>query len=166
MKKRKNKFLVEVLEYSFLVIVGLSMMLSFSSVSACTDGVGADCPPAGSASNIPAGSASNIPAGSASNVPAGSINISTGIKNPLGDNVKDLPTFIQSILNFVLVIGVPIVTLAIIYAGFLFVVARGNSEELTKAKKTLLYTLIGAALLLGSFVIAKAIQSTVVELSK
>ena len=64
-----------------------------------------------------------------------------------------------------MVIGVPIVTLAIIYAGFLFVAARGNAEELTKAKKTLMYTLIGAALLLGSFVIAQAIKGTVDDIS-
>ena len=58
-------------------------------------------------------------------------------------------------------IGVPIIALAIIYAGFLFVTAQGNSEKLTKAKKTLLYTLIGAALLLGAVVIAEAIKGTV-----
>ncbi len=89
------------------------------------------------------------------------VKIDTGIKNPLGDNIKDIPTFIKTVLDVVLVIGVPIVTLAIIYAGFLFVSAQGNDEKLKKAKETLLYTIIGAALLLGSFVIASAIKGTV-----
>jgi len=89
------------------------------------------------------------------------------INNPLGTSgPQDIPSFIQTILNSVLVVGVPIVTLAIIYTGFLFVTAQGNSEALTKAKKTLLYTLIGAALLLGSFVISKAIKGTVDEIIK
>jgi hypothetical protein len=56
---------------------------------------------------------------------------------------------------------VPIIALAIIYSGFLFVAARGNAEELKKAKSTLVYTLIGAALLLGCLVIANAIKGTV-----
>lgn len=88
--------------------------------------------------------------------------INTGIGNPLENaGVSDITSFIESILRFVVMIGIPIITLAIIYSGFLFVVARGNPEELKKAKKTFLYTLVGAALLLGSFVIANAIKGTV-----
>lgn len=89
------------------------------------------------------------------------VNINSKIDNPLGSNITDLPTFINVIISFVLLIGIPIIVLAVIYAGFMFVTAAGNSEKLKKAKTTLLYTLIGAALLLGAFVIAKAIQSTV-----
>ena len=91
----------------------------------------------------------------------GNVNITTKINNPLEKTITDIPTFIETILNAVLVIGVPVITLAIIYAGFLFVKAQGNSEELTKAKKALMFTLIGATLLLGSFVISKAIKGTV-----
>lgn len=94
------------------------------------------------------------------------VSVNTKINNPLGDNIKDIPTFIETILNSVLVIGVPIIALAIIYTGFLFVKAQGNSEQITTAKKTLMYTLIGAALLLGSFVISKAIKGTVDEIIK
>ena len=68
-------------------------------------------------------------------------------------------------MNFVLFIGVPIVALAIIYSGFLFVTASGNSEKLKKAKSALLYTLIGAALLLGSLVIANSIKGTVDQIN-
>ena len=88
------------------------------------------------------------------------VNINTGIKNPIA-GVEDIPSFIEAILSFVLIVGVPLVTLAIIYSGFLFVTAQGNSEKLTQAKKALLYTLIGATLLLGSYVIAHAIKGTV-----
>lgn len=91
--------------------------------------------------------------------------VKTTINNPLGDNIKDIPSFIKAIIDIVVLIGVPIVTLAIIYSGFLFVKAQGNPEQLTNAKKTLLYTLIGAALLLGAFVIAVAIGSTVDDIT-
>lgn len=89
------------------------------------------------------------------------ITVNTGIKNPLGDDLNDIPSFITAIINIVLVIGVPIVTLAIIYSGFLFVSAQGSAEKLKKAKDALLHTLIGAALLLGAFILAEAIKGTV-----
>ncbi|MFA6520689.1 MAG: hypothetical protein WCT44_03730 [Candidatus Paceibacterota bacterium] len=72
-----------------------------------------------------------------------------------------IPEFIHTILVGAIKIGIPVIALAIIYSGFLFVFARGNSEKLTKAKDTLLYTLIGAAILLGSWAIATLIQNTV-----
>jgi hypothetical protein len=85
------------------------------------------------------------------------------ICNPLGTS-STLPVFIKNILNGVLTIGIPIIALAIIYSGFLFVFARGNSEKLTHAKDTLLYTLIGAAILLGAYAIATMISSTILAL--
>ena len=89
------------------------------------------------------------------------------IKNPLEKSgITTLPGFIESALNMVLVVGVPIVALAIIYSGFLFVSAQGNSEKISEAKNTLKFTLIGAALLLGSWVIAQAIQGTITEIKR
>jgi len=84
------------------------------------------------------------------------------ICNPITAN--DLPEFVQTILVGVIKIGIPIIALAIVYSGFLFVAARGNAEKITKAKKALLYTLIGAAILLGSWAIAKLISETVLGL--
>lgn len=92
------------------------------------------------------------------------ITIETGIENPLNPELSDIPAFINAIITIVLFVGVPIVTLAIIYAGFLFVQANGNSEKLGTAKKALLYSVIGAALLLGAFVLSEAIQGTVDQL--
>ena len=85
------------------------------------------------------------------------------INNPL-PNITSIPDLIRKILEGVLKIGIPIVALAIIYCGFLFVFARGNSEKLGKAKEALLYTIIGAAILLGAYAIANIISSTVLSL--
>ena len=84
------------------------------------------------------------------------------ICNPIKE--KTIQGFIRTVLEGVLKIGIPIVALAVIYSGFLFVAARGNSEKLTKAKDALLYTLIGAAILLGSWAIAKLISDTVLSI--
>ena len=85
------------------------------------------------------------------------------ICNPIPD-ITSIPGLIEKILKGVIQIGLPIVALAIIYSGFLFVFARGNSEKLTKARETLMYTLIGSAILLGSWAIAEMISATVTGL--
>lgn len=93
--------------------------------------------------------------------------VQTKIENPLGENgPQDIPDFIDRAIDIVLVVGVPIVVLAIIYSGFLFVSAQGNSEKLKKAKQAILYSIIGAVLLLGAFVIANAISDTVKDIEK
>jgi len=85
------------------------------------------------------------------------------ICNPLS-NINTINDLIKTLLEGLIRIGMPIIALAIIYSGFLFVFARGNSEKLTQAKDALLYTLIGAAILLGSWGIAQLISNTVLSL--
>jgi len=90
---------------------------------------------------------------------------STNIKlvNPLGNNttVKTLPDLVQQILRIVLTVGTPLVAIAIIFTGFQFVAAQGKPEALTNAKKSFLMVIIGAAILLGAYVIAEANVGTI-----
>lgn len=91
--------------------------------------------------------------------------VNAKIANPLGTTgPQNLPDFIKAIIQIVLVVGIPVLVLAIIYSGFLFVKAQGNPGELEVAKRSLLYTVIGGALLLGAFVIATAIGQTVKDI--
>lgn len=95
-------------------------------------------------------------------VPAPCIPSDGKICNPLASRgINSLTGFMKTLVEGVLKIGIPIVALAIIYSGFLFVAARGNPEKLKKAKESLMYTLIGAAILLGSWAIALLIAATV-----
>jgi len=142
----KNKFILGILKSSFLLLIAFFIVNPVFAVP-CTGqdpNTGKPTPPGC--------------------VEAAGIKIKTGINNPLHSDLDTIPKFIEAVLNIVLMVGVPIVTLAIIYAGFLFVTAGGNSEKLKVAKKTLLYTIVGAALLLGSWVISEAIAGTVDEI--
>lgn len=85
------------------------------------------------------------------------------IVNPI-PSISSIPGLIQTILEGALRIGIPIIALAIIYCGFLFVAARGKPEAITKAKDALLWTLVGAGILLGAWAIAKMISATVLAL--
>ena len=103
-------------------------------------------------------------AGTTPSNPATSTCSAGRICNPI-PNITSIPGLIQTILTGLITIGIPIIALAIVYSGFLFVFARGNSKKLTKAKESLLWTIVGAAVLLGAWAIAKMISATVTGLS-
>ncbi len=87
--------------------------------------------------------------------------IDINIQNPIGPSDMTLVDFIQKVIDFALTIGIPIIAIAIIYAGLLFVTARGNDKQLETAKNAFTYAVIGGAILLGSFIFAKLIKDTI-----
>jgi len=89
--------------------------------------------------------------------------VSAQLQNPL-NNISSFGELISAILDIVMMIGFPIAVLAIMYSGFLFVTAQGNSEKLESAKNALLWTIIGTAVLLGSWVLSVGVSSTIESL--
>ena len=82
--------------------------------------------------------------------------------NPFGNGIVTLPKFIEEITNKVILpVGSVVVVVMIIYSGFLFVTAQGNENKLTDAKKAITHAIIGALILLGSWVIANSIKGTI-----
>jgi hypothetical protein len=89
----------------------------------------------------------------------------TLLQNPLqAAGIENIPQFVETILNIALQIGVPLIALAIIYSGFLFVAAQGNPDKLKKARQAFLWTMVGAAVLLAAVAIAQAIGGTIEQL--
>lgn len=87
------------------------------------------------------------------------------VTNPLGGKIDNLNGFIKVLLEGVIKIGIPLIALALVYSGYLFVTATGNSEKISKAKDAFIYALIGGAVLLGSWAIAQMISDTVLSIS-
>ncbi len=84
------------------------------------------------------------------------------LKNPF-KGIDSFPKLFAAVVNnIILPVAVPFIAVMIIYSGFLFVIARkdGKVDTLQRAKSTFKYTMIGAALILGAFVIANALQGT------
>ena len=74
-------------------------------------------------------------------------------------------TLLRKVINDILLpIGGVLAVLAFIYSGFLYVTAQGNEAKLATAHKALLYTSLGTAVLLGSWVIAQVIENTINQL--
>lgn len=94
------------------------------------------------------------------NTSAGGDSSGGGLTNPL-NNIDSLPKFMEVILGAVVQIGTIILTLAIVYVGFLFVQAQGNEEKIKAARSSLMWTVIGGLVLLGASTIGKVIESTV-----
>ena len=85
------------------------------------------------------------------------------IDNPLrADNLVQL---LRDIIDRVILpFGIPIAAVFIIYSGFLFITARGNQEQLTRAKRNFWWVIVGTAILLGVYVIIVVIQGTISSL--
>ena len=88
----------------------------------------------------------------------------TTLINPLGAGTS-LPTLLKDILQLIVQIGTIVIVLMLVYVGFLFVTARGEPGKITTARTALLWTVVGALVLLGAQAISLGIQSTVQALS-
>ena len=100
-------------------------------------------------------------------------NPNPGTSNPITQNIvinnpfqqNSIQGFIETIINSILIpIGGVVAVVMIIYAGFLYVTASGEPAKITQAHEALKWAVIGSAILLGAWVIAKAIGATIDQL--
>lgn len=81
------------------------------------------------------------------------------LRNPLqADNLVELLT---GILQVVITIAVPFIVFFIIYAGFLYVTAKGNSSQVEQATRALTYAIIGGVIIIGAVTIAGIVRNMV-----
>ncbi len=85
-----------------------------------------------------------------------------GLINPLKvDSLRGLTLVLFDVIKTLLEI---VLVAAIVWSGFLFIKAQGNEKELTKAKETLMYTIIGGIMVLGINVIYEILVATIEQL--
>lgn len=138
--QKTKKFLSYIL--SSLTIVVLLMPLFISAAEeGCGAGSGEGCVPGG----------------------GGKVNINVEIKNPFKQN--SIQGLLKTIIDEILIpVGSVVAVVMIMYAGFMYVTARGEPAKITKARDALLWAVIGAAILLGAWVLSTAITNTVDQL--
>lgn len=85
--------------------------------------------------------------------------IKFSIASPLAFGTME--DFLLAVLNILIIIATPIVVLAIIYAGFLYVTAQGNVEQTQKATRALTYSIIGGILIIGAVAVSQIISNLV-----
>ena len=80
-------------------------------------------------------------------------------QNPL--SFSSITDFLVAILNVTTIIALPIVVFFLIYAGFLYVTARGNPTQIQTASRALIYGIIGGVIIIGSVAIVTIVKGTV-----
>jgi len=68
---------------------------------------------------------------------------------------------LDAVLNAVVKIGTLVIAVMIVWSGFLFVTSSGDPAKLTTARQAFLWTIIGAAIILGAEAIKLSIQNTI-----
>ena len=87
----------------------------------------------------------------------------SGLINPLGSN--SLWALVSQVLTFVIRIGAIVIVFMLVYVGFKFVTARGEPAGISSARNALLWTIVGALILLGAKAISLGICATAASLS-
>ena len=86
-----------------------------------------------------------------------------GLQNPVSA-YPSIAAFIEGVLRAIVYIALPIIAFFIVLAGFQYVTARGDIGKIGDAHKNFRAVIIGAALILGSWVLATLIATTVSQL--
>ena len=158
----------------FIFVVTFGMPLFANAVECSSSTLGQSCIFGGAAGTCTQGdegiyckTSNSTPSGGTTNpvTPSGGVggkNIT--LINPLGAGAN-LFTLLDKILGFVITIGSIVIILMLVYVGFLFVKARGEPGKITEARQALLWTVIGALVLLGSKAISLGITATVQALA-
>lgn len=127
-------------------IISFAFLFSFSSDLALAQVSGGDCTP-GSANCSNRKSTDS------------GFNLDIKVKNPL--KVNTIQDAVRLFVNAIVRIAIPILVVFYIWAGISFILARGNSTKLEKAKNMFFYTIIGTLLILGAWTIVNVIIGTV-----
>ncbi len=73
---------------------------------------------------------------------------SAELENPLG--TTNIIEIINKVLNYLIYISVPILAIMILVGGFQILMARDRPEQIKKGRTTLMYAVIGFAIILIS----------------
>lgn len=78
------------------------------------------------------------------------------LPNPIGSN--DITDILKKIVNYLIKIGAPILAIMILIGGFQILTAGGNPEKVKTGRHTILYSVIGYAIILSAWGIVAIIE--------
>ena len=75
------------------------------------------------------------------------------------DGINQVANFFQGIINAGTLLVGSIAALVFLIGGYIFITSMGDSERLDKGKRTMLYSCVGLAIVIGAFVISNTVTS-------
>jgi len=85
------------------------------------------------------------------------------VNGPEQCQFSDLITLVQNVLDWLIIISVPIAGLMFAYAGWLYISAQGDTTKIQSAHKVFVNVGIGLALVIGAWVIVYTIATAVLD---
>lgn len=76
---------------------------------------------------------------------------------------EDFMELIRRVINFLIVISVPLAAVSFAYAGFLYITAQGSPGQISKAHGIFKKTLIGFIFVLGAWLIVYTIINALLD---
>lgn len=135
--------------FSLIILISLVSVNLVFAVDAGSTGL----PTAGS-TGVPTAGSTGI------DKPATNQNTPT-LQNPL--NASSVEEVILLAVDLAIYIGTAFAVLVLIFIGFKFVLAQGNSEKLTEAKRWFLWVIVGLAILISSKVMVEIVKNTLIK---
>jgi hypothetical protein len=87
--------------------------------------------------------------------------LASGFTNPLKGGSGSIDSLLNTVIDVVIFMLVPVIILMLVYSGFLFVQAQGNPAKISEAKKVFVWTLIGAFVILAARELKEVVVATV-----
>ena len=84
--------------------------------------------------------------------------------SPLPCSMSTPQSFLSAALTALVKVSLPVITVFIVYSGFLFVTAQGNQSKLENAKRNFFFVVLGALLILSAWILANIIGGTVTQI--
>ncbi len=70
---------------------------------------------------------------------------------------EDILIFFISVRDFLLAVGLVLIIIFLVLSGIKFLTSRGNESQVEEARKMLIWSIVGAIVLIGAFVILQMI---------
>lgn len=132
----------------FVPIVALLLICSFFSFSIALADTANTGPSGDTGANLPAPTPT---ATKAEIIP---------LANPLSSKFNTVGGLINSLMEIFSYVAVIIAVLALIWVGFQFIMAQGNSDRISELKTWFYYIIIGTAIILASRLIVSVVINT------
>ena len=78
--------------------------------------------------------------------------------------VSSVQDFVALVLKVIVQISLPVIAFFLVLTGYRFISAQGNATKLKAARENFLWVIIGAALILGAWLFATLIGSTISQI--
>jgi len=86
------------------------------------------------------------------------------ISNPLGET-SDISTLASNIINFLIILAIPITAILVVYAGYLYITSAGNEEKVKTAQKALVLIASSVPAIIQEFLSGESEESEEIDSS-